>query len=48
MITCIDSRMGENYAIYNGDSCEVLPQIPEKSIDLSVYSPPFSDLYVLS
>ena len=48
MITCIDSRMGENYAIYNGDSCEVLPQIPEKSIDLAVYSPPFSDLYVYS
>lgn len=48
MITCIDSRMGENYAIYNGDSCEVLPQIPEKSVDLAVYSPPFSDLYVYS
>lgn len=48
MITCLDSRVGNSYAIYNGDSCEVLPQMPERSADLVVYSPPFSDLYVYS
>lgn len=36
---------GDGYKIINGDSCLELPKIPEKSIDLSVYSPPFADLY---
>ena len=35
----------ENYAIYNGDCMEVLPTLKEKSIDLSIYSPPFAGLY---
>lgn len=34
-----------SYAIYNSDCMFVLPQIPEKSIDFSVYSPPFAGLY---
>lgn len=45
---CLDSKIGKNYAIYNGDSCEVIPQLPERCADLIVYSPPFSDLYVYS
>lgn len=45
---CLDSKIGQNYAIYNGDSCEVLPQLPERCADLIVYSPPFADLYVYS
>lgn len=35
----------ENYAIYNSDCMYVLPTIPDASIDLSVYSPPFAGLY---
>ncbi len=35
----------ENYAIYNSDCMFVLPSLPTKSIDLSVYSPPFAGLY---
>jgi len=35
----------ENYAIYYGDCMEVLPTLESESIDLSVYSPPFSGLY---
>lgn len=35
----------DNYAIYNGDCMHVLPTLPSKSIDLSVYSPPFAGLY---
>lgn len=38
----------ENYAIYNGDSCEVLKGLPENSIDYSIFSPPFADLYTYS
>lgn len=35
----------ENYAWYNADCMYVLPTLPENSIDLSVYSPPFAGLY---
>ena len=35
----------ENYAIYNSDCMEVMPTLPDCSIDLSVYSPPFAGLY---
>lgn len=33
------------YAIYQGDCCEVIPDMPSDSIHLSVYSPPFAGLY---
>jgi DNA modification methylase len=32
----------DNYAIYNGDSAEWIKTIPDESIGLSVYSPPFA------
>lgn len=35
----------ENYAWYNSDCMYVLPTLPDKSVDLSVYSPPFAGLY---
>lgn len=35
----------ESYAIYNSDCMYVLPTLPDSSIDLSVYSPPFAGLY---
>lgn len=35
----------DNYAIYESDCMYVLPTIPDKSIDLSIYSPPFAGLY---
>lgn len=31
-----------NWAMYLGDSCEVLPELPDESVHLSVYSPPFA------
>jgi len=37
--------INENYAIYNSDCMEVMPTLPDSSIDLSVYSPPFAGLY---
>jgi DNA modification methylase len=40
-----DQTITENYAIYNGDCMDVLTSIDDKSIDLSVYSPPFAGLY---
>lgn len=35
----------DNYSIFNSDCMEILPEMPEKSIDLSIYSPPFAGLY---
>lgn len=35
----------DNFAIYNSDCMLVLPTLPEASIDLSIYSPPFAGLY---
>jgi hypothetical protein len=35
----------ETYALYHGDCCDVLASVPDDSIHLSVYSPPFCGLY---
>lgn len=40
-----DQIITPEYAIYNSDCMEVLPALPDNSIDLSVYSPPFAGLY---
>jgi len=38
----------DRYAIYNDDCMNVITQLEDESIDLSVYSPPFSSLYTYS
>lgn len=38
----IDQAITDRYALYNGDSAEVLAKIPDKSVHLSIYSPPFA------
>lgn len=40
-----DQLIAPRYALYNGDCCEVLPSLPDASVHLSVYSPPFCGLY---
>jgi len=40
-----DQLITENYALYNSDCMLVMPTLADKSIDLSVYSPPFAGLY---
>lgn len=37
-----DQVIRDQYAIYNGDSAEVLQSLPDESVGLSVYSPPFA------
>ncbi|MEK6882386.1 MAG: helicase-related protein, partial [Nanoarchaeota archaeon] len=39
---------GFNFTLWNGDSCEVIKELKNDSIDLSVYSPPFVDLFIYS
>lgn len=38
----------DKYAIYNGDCVEVMQKLPDSSIHMSVYSPPFGGLYCYS
>ena len=44
----IDQEISGRYAVYNGDCCEVMRKLPDGSIHLSVYSPPFCGLYQYS
>lgn len=39
---------GRNWAVYNSDCIEVLAGLPDGLIDLAIFSPPFSDLFVYS
>ncbi len=41
-INCIDQTHTPDYSLFLGDSCEIIQSLPDASIDLSVYSPPFA------
>jgi DNA modification methylase len=47
-VTCLAQEVTDRYALYNGDCCDVLRGLPSASIDFSVFSPPFADLYCYS
>ena len=38
----------EDFDLYHGDCVEVTPNIPDESVDLSIFSPPFAELYTYS
>ena len=42
------SVITDNYALYLGDCCQVLPQLPAESVGLALFSPPFADLFSYS
>lgn len=44
----IDQYSTDRYSIYNGDTTEVIKAIPDNSIGMSIYSPPFANLYCYS
>lgn len=48
MIEALDFAEGKNWSLINGDSVEVLAQMPEHSVGYSVFSPPFASLYTYS
>jgi len=45
---CIDQVITDDYAVYLGDSCEVIREIPSDSIHFGIHSPPFEGLYKFS
>ena len=47
-MNCIDQTVTDQWALFNGDCVEVLRGLPERSIDYSIFSPPFSSLYTYS
>jgi DNA modification methylase len=48
MMNVINQSISELFAIYHGDCVEVIKGIPDNSIHFSIYSPPFSNLYIYS
>ena len=43
-----DTASGDNWTAMLGDSCERLADVPDNSVDLSIYSPPFASLFTYS
>lgn len=43
-----EQKIGERFAVYNVDTVEWTAGMPSNSVDFSVYSPPFSSLYIYS
>ena len=48
MISVLDQAAGQGWALYNADCVTFARGMPSSSVDLSVFSPPFSSLYVYS
>ena len=47
-VNVVDQVVNDRYAIYQGDSCEILRGIPGDSVHYGIHSPPFSGLYRFS
>lgn len=48
LVNVLNQSSGKNWWLYHGDSCEVVKGIPDNSIDLNLFSPPFGNLYIYS
>lgn len=48
MAKVLAQHIGERFAAYNVDTVEFTRDLPGNSLDFSVYSPPFSSLYIYS
>lgn len=48
MKTTIDTAYGEGWELHHGDCVRVAKQIADESIDFSIFSPPFADLFTYS
>lgn len=45
-IKCLGEAHGKSFTAYHGDCVDVTRQLPDASVGFSVYSPPFSGLYI--
>lgn len=46
VVNCLNDAHGQDFAAYHGDCVDVLRQLPDNCVDISVYSPPFCGLYI--
>jgi predicted methyltransferase len=44
----IGQSSGESWTLYHGDTVDVARGLPDRSVDFSVFSPPFASLYTYS
>lgn len=47
-IRCLNEHHGRAFTAYNGDCVDIARQLPDESVDFSIYSPPFGSLFVYS
>ena len=47
-VRCLNDAHGTEWTTYHGDCVSVVQQLPDNSVGFSVYSPPFSNLFVYS
>lgn len=48
MTNVIDQAHGDGFAFYNAECVDFASGLPDNSVDFTVYSPPFSSLYIYS
>jgi DNA modification methylase len=48
MSNAIEQIITDKYALYLGDCCQVIGGLPDAKVGLSVFSPPFCNLYIYS
>jgi hypothetical protein len=47
-IKAVEQTVNDDYAIYQGDSCELIRAVPSESVHFGIHSPPFEGLYKFS
>lgn len=47
-IKAVDQVINDDYAVYQGDACELIRAIPDASVHFGIHSPPFVGLYKFS
>jgi len=48
MTTVVDQCITPDFALYRGDSIEIIKGIPDSSLHFTIFSPPFASLYTYS
>tara|TARA_R110000787_G_scaffold5230_1_gene19246 strand:+ start:1066 stop:1983 length:918 start_codon:yes stop_codon:yes gene_type:complete len=45
-VNVMDEAHGRDWSVYNADCVDFASQLPDESIDFTIYSPPFANLYI--
>jgi DNA modification methylase len=48
VIRCLNETHSDSFVAYHGDCVDVVRQLPDASVGFSIYSPPFSNIFVYS